>query len=74
VPRRISWAYPAKGAGEEFLKLGLVDFGILGRFINESVRHDELDAITSALVGYFFSLASMKPSAVIRRTRSLFQI
>jgi dephospho-CoA kinase len=54
VPRRISWAYPAKGAGEEFLKLGLVDFGILGRFINESVRHDELDAITSALVGYFF--------------------
>jgi predicted nuclease with RNAse H fold/dephospho-CoA kinase len=45
---------PRKGAGEEFLKLGLVDFGILGRFINESVRHDELDAITSALVGYFF--------------------
>jgi uncharacterized protein YprB with RNaseH-like and TPR domain/predicted nuclease with RNAse H fold/dephospho-CoA kinase len=45
---------PRKGAGEEFLKRGLVDFGILGRFINEPVRHDELDAITSALVGSFF--------------------
>jgi len=45
---------PRKGAGEEFLKQGLVDFGILGRFATEAVRHDELDAITSALVGSFF--------------------
>jgi uncharacterized protein YprB with RNaseH-like and TPR domain/predicted nuclease with RNAse H fold/dephospho-CoA kinase len=45
---------PRKGAGEKFLKRGLVDFEILGRFITESVRHDELDAITSALVGCFF--------------------
>jgi dephospho-CoA kinase len=45
---------PRKGAGKEFLKQGLADFGILGRFITEAVRHDELDAITSALVGGFF--------------------
>lgn len=45
---------PRKGAGEEFLRQGLVDFGIVGRFANEAVRHDELDAITSALVGSFF--------------------
>jgi predicted nuclease with RNAse H fold/dephospho-CoA kinase len=45
---------PRKGAGEEFLKQGLADFGILGRFASEAVRHDELDAITSALVGSFF--------------------
>lgn len=45
---------PRKGAGEEFLRQGLVDFGILGRFATEAVRHDELDAITSALVGSFF--------------------
>jgi dephospho-CoA kinase len=45
---------PRKGAGEEFLRQGLMDFGILGRFATEAVRHDELDAITSALVGSFF--------------------
>jgi predicted nuclease with RNAse H fold/dephospho-CoA kinase len=45
---------PRKGAGQEFLRQGLADFGILGRFTTEAVRHDELDAITSALVGSFF--------------------
>jgi predicted nuclease with RNAse H fold/dephospho-CoA kinase len=45
---------PRKRAGEEFLRQGLVDFGILGRFATDAVRHDELDAITSALVGSFF--------------------
>jgi uncharacterized protein YprB with RNaseH-like and TPR domain/predicted nuclease with RNAse H fold/dephospho-CoA kinase len=45
---------PRKGAGVEFLRRGLVDFGIVGRFASEAVRHDELDAITSALVGSFF--------------------
>jgi uncharacterized protein YprB with RNaseH-like and TPR domain/predicted nuclease with RNAse H fold/dephospho-CoA kinase len=45
---------PRKGAGVELLKQGLVDFGIHGRFATETVRHDELDAITSALVGSFF--------------------
>jgi predicted nuclease with RNAse H fold/dephospho-CoA kinase len=45
---------PRKGASEELLKQGLMDFGILGPFGVETVRHDELDAITSALVGSFF--------------------
>ena len=45
---------PRKGDGQEFLRQGLMDFGILGRFATEVVRHDELDAITSALVGSFF--------------------
>lgn len=38
----------------EELKQGLVDFGIKGGFINEQNNHDKLDAITSALVGYFY--------------------
>jgi uncharacterized protein YprB with RNaseH-like and TPR domain/predicted nuclease with RNAse H fold/dephospho-CoA kinase len=45
---------PRKGAGEAFLKAGLEDFGVDGDFLTRPVRHDELDAITSALVGSFF--------------------
>ena len=45
---------PRKGVGAEFLKLGLVEFGIRGPFANNKVTHDELDAITSAIVGLFF--------------------
>ncbi len=45
---------PRKGAGIEFLRQGLVDFGIGGEFANRAVSHDELDAITSAIVGSFF--------------------
>ncbi len=45
---------PRKGAGEKFLKMGLEQFGVAGDFLTKSVRHDELDAITSALVGSFF--------------------
>jgi predicted nuclease with RNAse H fold/dephospho-CoA kinase len=45
---------PRKGAGAEFLKQGLVDFGIRGPFAMDEVTHDELDAITSAIVGSFF--------------------
>ncbi len=44
---------PRKGAGVEWLRLGLSDFGITGDYQNENVSHDELDAITSALVGTF---------------------
>ena len=44
---------PRKGAGVEWLHLGLRDFGISGNFQAEKVTHDELDAITSALVGTF---------------------
>jgi len=36
------------------LKQGLIDFGLYGDFANTKVKHDELDAITSALVGYFY--------------------
>jgi predicted nuclease with RNAse H fold/dephospho-CoA kinase len=45
---------PRKGAGTEFLRQGLVDFGIRGSSIDHGAGHDELDAITSALVGLFF--------------------
>lgn len=44
---------PRKGAGEEWLKLGLKDFGVTGDYSSTKVTHDELDAITSALVGTF---------------------
>jgi predicted nuclease with RNAse H fold/dephospho-CoA kinase len=42
---------PRKGAGVEWLKLGLADFGVIGDL--SAASHDELDAITSALVGSF---------------------
>jgi uncharacterized protein YprB with RNaseH-like and TPR domain/predicted nuclease with RNAse H fold/dephospho-CoA kinase len=45
---------PRKGAGVEFLRQGLVEFGIRGDFLDHAVSHDELDAITSAIVGFFF--------------------
>ena len=45
---------PRKGVGVEFLRQGLADFGIRGPFTRIRVTHDELDAITSALVGSFF--------------------
>ena len=45
---------PRKGAGVEFLKQGLADFGIDGLYKDTDVTHDELDAITSAVVGSFF--------------------
>ena len=45
---------PRKGVSIEFSRQGLADFGFRGSFINTAVTHDELDAITSALVGSFF--------------------
>lgn len=42
---------PRKGAGVEWLKMGLADFGVICDLTIAS--HDELDAITSALVGSF---------------------
>ncbi len=45
---------PRKGADLGLLKEGLVEFGISGDFENGDVSHDELDAITSAVVGIFF--------------------
>lgn len=49
---------PRKGKSKEqheHLKLGLSSFGICGDLIdNPDISHDEVDAITSALVGYFY--------------------
>lgn len=45
---------PRKRASLEFLKSGLAEFGVKGDFLDHQVSHDELDAITSALVGLFF--------------------
>lgn len=45
---------PRKGASLEYLAKGLELFGIRGGFLSQKVTHDELDAITSAVVGLFF--------------------
>lgn len=45
---------PRKQASVALLKKGLGHFGLEGRFLREKVSHDELDAITSAIVGLFF--------------------
>jgi len=45
---------PRKGSSLEELKWGLVRSGITGDFATTKVTHDEVDAITSALVGLFF--------------------
>lgn len=44
---------PRKGAGIQWLQQGLREFGIRGDCISGAVTHDELDAVTSALVGTF---------------------
>ena len=38
----------------EDLKAGIRELGLTGEFLEASANHDELDAVTSALVGYFF--------------------
>jgi len=45
---------PRKRASLELLEAGLAEFGVVGDFLKETVSHDELDAITSAIVGVFF--------------------
>ena len=45
---------PRKRAGLEHLKKGLQRFGIQGVYVHGKVTHDELDAITSAIVGLYF--------------------
>ncbi len=45
---------PRKRASLEYLASGLELFGIKGDFTKQQVSHDELDAITSAVVGLFF--------------------
>ena len=45
---------PRKGASLDELKRGLFHAGIRGDFATIKVTHDEVDAITSALVGLFY--------------------
>ena len=45
---------PRKRAGLDFLRAGLAEFGLAGKFLDGGASHDELDAITSAIVGAFF--------------------
>ncbi len=45
---------PRKRTDENLLKTGLIRLGIHGDFENRKVVHDELDAITAAIVGKFF--------------------
>jgi uncharacterized protein YprB with RNaseH-like and TPR domain/predicted nuclease with RNAse H fold len=45
---------PRKGSSLEELKRGLSRAGIEGSFVTRRVTHDEVDAITSALVGLFY--------------------
>ncbi len=45
---------PRKRSSLEELAQGLGAFGIKGSFLSEPCSHDELDAITSAVVGYFY--------------------
>jgi dephospho-CoA kinase len=45
---------PRKRADVNLLKVALGQFGIRGKFRKQAVTHDELDAITSAMVGLFF--------------------
>src|SRR5437899_8928660 len=45
---------PRKKASLEELKRGLFRAGIAGDFVTADVTHDEVDAITSALVGLFY--------------------
>jgi uncharacterized protein YprB with RNaseH-like and TPR domain/predicted nuclease with RNAse H fold len=45
---------PRKGSSLEELKQGMGRIGISGPYLTERVTHDEVDAITSALVGLFY--------------------
>lgn len=45
---------PRKRAGLKYLADALLEFGIFDNFTERQISHDELDAITSAIVGIFF--------------------
>jgi hypothetical protein len=45
---------PRKQEGKEKLRVSLVKFGVGGDVEKEEITHDELDAITSALVGIMY--------------------
>ncbi len=45
---------PRKQAGLEKLRQSLIDYGVKGDIHKSEITHDELDAVTSALVGKMF--------------------
>jgi uncharacterized protein YprB with RNaseH-like and TPR domain/predicted nuclease with RNAse H fold len=45
---------PRKRASQERLRAGLARFGVCGLRRSDAITHDELDAVTSAVVGAFF--------------------
>ena len=45
---------PRKGKSIPGLADALADFGIKGEFRTQPTSHDELDAITAAIVGLFY--------------------
>lgn len=45
---------PRKRASLDMLREGMGEFGVSGEYLTRDVSHDELDAITSAIVGVFF--------------------
>ena len=45
---------PRKRVSLELLKQAIAEYGLEGRFIHETITHDELDALSSAIVGQFF--------------------
>lgn len=47
-------AIPRKRAGLNYLAASLAEFGIFDNFTERNISHDELDAITSSIVGIFF--------------------
>ncbi len=47
-------AIPRKRAGLNYLANALAEFGIYDNFTQRKISHDELDAITCAIVGLFF--------------------
>ena len=55
---------PRKRTDETLLKHGLSEFGIKGGFRSKKVCHDELDAITAALVGQFFISEFYEPLGI----------
>jgi len=49
---------PRKGLDQSLLRKGLEDFGFQ---IKSNPTHDELDAVTSALVGYYYLAKEYEP-------------
>jgi predicted nuclease with RNAse H fold/dephospho-CoA kinase len=52
---------PRKGVSVEFLARSLIEFGLLDDFSSTDITHDELDAISSAIVGQFFWSGYFEP-------------